>query len=130
MKRYYNLKEGNRKVNGQIIEVNLDAILEKRVKNLIYGTQANLLEYKRYEGLYEFHLNEAHSLRANPFPVLEAKYSSQPKSMVTLAVSDKGDLKLHKKPSNIRLYLEEITEAEAKSKREDAKNWMLLQAWV
>ena len=28
MKRYYNLKEGNRKVNGQIIEVNLDARLE------------------------------------------------------------------------------------------------------
>ena len=130
MKRYYNLKEGNRKVNGQIIEVNLDATLEKRVKNLVYGTQANLLEYKRHEGLYEFHLNEAHSLRENPLPLLEAKYSSQPKSMVTLAVSDKGDLKIHKKHSSVKLYLEEITEAEAKSKKEDAESWMMLQAWV
>ena len=125
-KRYYNLKKGKPEVNGVVVEVDLDIGLEKRVKNFIYNTQATLLEYKNKLGLYALDLNEAHSLR----PELESMYSLKPRLMVTLAVSDKGDIEIHEKPSNAAIYLEEITLEKAKGKKEGAENWSLLQSWV
>jgi len=126
MKRYYNLKKGRPDINGAIIEVNLDARLEKRVRNFIYNTRASLLGYGCHKGLYSLDLNETHSLR----PILELHYSLRPKFAVTLEVSDKGDLKIHKKQSSTKVYLEEITRKQANEKRDDAENWSKLQAWV
>lgn len=132
MKRYYNLKEGNKEINWQIIEINwqiieinLDNKLENRVKNFFYDTKADLLEYKNNVALYKLNLNEQHSL----VPILESNYSMKKKKYVEFSVSDKGEIKIRKTSGN-RVYLEEISQKKAKEIKQAEKNWRLQQAWI
>jgi hypothetical protein len=136
--RYFNIKEGSEKVFGGVIEVNTSAELEKRVQDF-------------YEdGSYEFkHLSSTKTRDIYRLRIPDIKYSSMPArdaiggrtnvaapyeagraTMLEIAITQDGELKLHKMPKNKKIFVNEISAKKARELKEGKVNWDLTRAYI
>ena len=137
--RYYNLKEDREDVSGVVIAVDVLPSGNKVSEFSNESYRFKLVGRRKNEGI------ESYQVYGNPYFV-----GSQRAAVPSLAIdslpgvsignSDErpfrldvhsdGSLEVRVIKDNFKVFLSEISEKEAKKIREDAANWVMLQAWV
>ena len=129
--RYFNLKQGDRKVQGGVIKVDTS---KKRLEKLVdfsgdfHGTGYNF-EFLKSEAdcnVYEFSIPNEKIINSSEGIPVPVETGSPDK--IELKLNSKGELSLSKFEKII--YLTEISEAEAEKIRTDAENWALQRAYI
>jgi hypothetical protein len=119
--RYFNLKEGNKKVRGMVIRVCLSAPLEKRLSEITGAVFEAKLSY--------YSLDSRTGDEEAQYLVDLTGNRARKKSMV-LGIDKKGTLKVYETPRiESKIFLDEISPRVAKDMKEEAHNWRLQQGY-
>lgn len=116
MERYFVLKHGSREVFGTALKVDTEAKLEERVKPMYGSLPCSLRKSEGNSAYYNVDVN--------------GDDPAKTRLIVSLKLFGQGNLELSKIPKGAAVFLDEITQREAKELTEDAKNWDLQYMWA
>jgi len=121
--RYFNLKEGSKKVNGIVIKVRPNAPLEKRLSEITGATFRSELCY--------YSLDSKGVEDAQYRVDLRKSFAPPRAKIMVVDIDSEGTLEVVEKPRiNSRIYLSEISAKQARALVDEAEAWQLTQGYM